>query len=284
MTTYPQLLIALQSDHPTFPALEYGEPLARLLHTPVRLLCVRQRGSRGVLEERAQQAASRLTENGIPVEVSWVEGGMVAAVLRDMQTHPDSMLVISDVYRPVWRRWVRFGRFRRLQAALTAPILRVRDTRWPLGNILVCSGGLPYTIPVERLAIGLARRAGAALTFLHVVEPVTLDYPLAKEIHSHWEHLLQTDTPQAHHLKNALEAAEQAGVPARVVVRHGLVLHEILSEIRTGGYDLVGMGSTYSSHSLSSLFRPDVTALISAEVDCPLLTQRGRLEEDALAG
>lgn len=284
MNTFPDLLIALQSDHPTFPALEYGESLARLLRTPMRLLCVRQRGSRGVLEERAQQSASRLAEEGIFVEIAWVEGGMVPAVLRDMQTHPNSMLVISDVYRPIWRRWVRFGRFRRLQASLTAPILRVRDTCWPLRNILVCSGGLPYTIPVERLAISLAQVAGAALTFLHVVEPVTLDYPLAKEIHSHWENLLQTDTPQARHLKSAQEAAEQAGVPARVIVRHGLILHEILSEIRTGGYDLVGMGSTYSSHSLSSLFRPDVTALVSAEVDCPLLTQRGGLEEDNPAG
>jgi len=61
-------------------------------------------------------------------------------------------------------------------------------------------------------------------------------------------------------------------------VRHGLILHEILDEIRHGGYDLVGMGSMYSSTSLSRLFRPDVTALVSAEVDCPLLTQRGPAE------
>lgn len=278
MKDLPPLLIALQSDHPSFPALEYGENLAKLLHTPVRLLCVRQRDSSDLLEEQAQRSALALKEMDVAVEIRWAEGDLVNAVLREMNGMPEAMLVISDKYRPTWRRWVRFGRFRRLQASLSSPILRVRDACWPLQNIIVCSGGLPYTIPVERLATRLAKAAGARLTFLHVVEPVMLDYPLAKEVHSHWEHLLQTDTPQARHLKQALDYAEQIGVEARVVVRHGLILHEILDEIRSGGYDLVGMGSTYSSTSLSRLFRPDVTALVSAAVDCPLLTQRGSAE------
>jgi len=278
MKNLPPLLIALQSDHPSFPALEYGENLAKLLRTPVRLLCVRQRGSSSLLEEQAQRSALALKEVDVAVEIRWAEGDLVKAVLREMNQMPEAMLVISDKYRPIWRRWVRFGRFRRLQASLSSPILRVRDACWPLNNIIVCSGGLPYTKPVERLATRMAKTAGARLTFLHVVEPVMLDYPLAKEIHSHWEHLLQTDTPQARHLKQALDFAEQNGVEARVVVRHGLILHEILDEIRSGGYDLVGMGSTYSSTSLSRLFRPDVTALVSAAVDCPLLTQRGSAE------
>ncbi|MFZ6018537.1 MAG: universal stress protein [Chloroflexota bacterium] len=278
MKDLPPLLIALQSDHPSFPALEYGENLAKLLRTPVRLLCVRQRGSSSLLEEQAQRSALALKEVDVAVEIRWAEGDLVKAVLREMSQMPQAMLVISDKYRPIWRRWVRFGRFRRLQASLSSPILRVRDACWPLQNIIVCSGGLPYTIPVERLATRMAKTAGARLTFLHVVEPVMLDYPLAKEIHSHWEHLLQTDTPQARHLKQALDFAGQIGVEARVVVRHGLILHEILDEIRSGGYDLVGMGSTYSSTSLSRLFRPDVTALVSAAVDCPLLTQRGSAE------
>lgn len=278
MNELPPLLIALESNHPTFPALEYGENLARLTRSAVRLLCLRQRGSTQRLEEQVQRCAGGLKELGIGVEIVWKEGTLVDAVLGEMQAMPEAMLVISDKYRPLWRRWVRFGRFRRLQASLSSPILRVRDVCWPPQNIIVCSGGLPYTIPVERLAARLARSAAARLTFLHVVEPITLDYPLAREIHSHWEHLLQTDTPQARHLKQALDFAEQIGVEARVVVRHGLILHEILDEIRSGGYDLVGMGSTYSSTSLSRLFRPDVTALVSAAVDCPLLTQRGTAE------
>ncbi len=278
MKDLPPLLIAVQSNHPSFPALEYGENLAKLLRTPVRLLCVRQRGSSALLEEQVQRFSLGLKEMDVLVEIRWAEGDLVEAVLREIQQMPEAMLVISDKYRPVWRRWVRFGRFRRLQASLSSPILRVRDVCWPPQNIIVCSGGLPYTIPVERLATRLARAAGASLTFLHVVEPVMLDYPLAREIHSHWERLLQTDTPQARHLKQALDFAEQNDVKARVVVRHGLILHEILDEIRSGGYDLVGMGSTYSSTSLSRLFRPDVTALVSAAVNCPLLTQRGSAE------
>ena len=154
-----------------------------------------------------------------------------------------------------------------------------RNVCWPPDRILVCSGGLPYSIRVEKLAIRIAKAAGGELTILHVVEPVTLDYSLAQEVHTHWSTLLKTDTPQARHLQQVLQLAIESGVQARVLVHHGPIVEEIRKEMAANDYSLVAMGSVYSSHSLHSLYRPDVTALISASVDCPLLTARGGLTD-----
>lgn len=85
--------------------------------------------------------------------------------------------------------------------------------------------------------------------------------------------------PQSRHLQSALLAAQKANVEARVLVRHGPLIHELFDEIRTGGYDLVAVGSAYSSHTLRHLTRPDVAALVGATFDCPVLTARGKITD-----
>jgi len=106
------------------------------------------------------------------------------------------------------------------------------------------------------------------------VEPVTLEYPVANEVKTHWSHLLETDTPQARRLKEALATLEGMGVAAEVHVRHGPVVHEILREIREGGYDLVGVGSPYAAQSLRRLYRPNVAVEVAEAADRPVLIAR----------
>ncbi len=269
-----ELIIGLQSGHPGYPALEYGLNLAELLHVPARILCEQTGKQDAKLDKLLAAAQARLSGADIPFLVEWVTDHIVHAILDRSDCQPNIMAVFSDVYRPEWRRHVRFGRFRRLMAGCRSPLLRVRKVVWPLSRILLCTGGLSYTTTLESLALQFAKAAGAKLTIFHVVEPVTFEYPTAHELALHWDTLLKTDTPQARNLKRALAQAQAAGVEAEVLVRHGAVVNEIAAEINSGKYDLIAMGSAYSSHSLSKLYRPDVTALVAASTDYPVLTMR----------
>lgn len=277
MNNYPPILIALQSGQPNYPALEYGLSLAGLFRTPVTLLGVTKTGVAPRLEGRITSACEALKADGISSEVVWDQGSFERALLRCLEKRPGALTLFSDLRKPAWGRYVKVGRFRRLMAAVSSPLLRVQRPCLPPRRILVCSGGLGYTIPLEKLSIQIAAAASAQITLFHVVEPVTLEYSLAREVREHWQDLLKTDTPQARHLQSALQAAQKANVEARVLVRHGLLIHEIFDEIRTGDYDLVAVGSAYSSRTLSRLARPDVAALVAAHFDCPVLTARGQL-------
>jgi nucleotide-binding universal stress UspA family protein len=95
------------------------------------------------------------------------------------------------------------------------------------------------------------------------VEPITLEYPLAREVRNHWQNLLDTNTPQGHTLRQVLEESQPLGLPTAVKVRHGNVVPEILEEIREGNYDLICMGSAYSAYSLRHLYLPNVTAEVA---------------------
>jgi len=124
----------------------------------------------------------------------------------------------------------------------------------------------------------VARASNAALTFLHVVPPIDLDYPPAKEVHDNWQHLSDTDTLTGRMLRQALNVVQSAGVSAEIKVRHGRVVSEILEEIRSGDYDLVCMGSSYSAHGLRHLYLPNITAEVAEVANYPVLTARYRME------
>ncbi len=279
MSTPPQLLIALQSGEPAYPALEYGISLAGLFRSPVTLLGVSKTGTAPRLEALIASARQQLEAEDIDVQIVQSTGSFEKALLGCLEDRPAALSLFSDLHRPVWGRFVRVGRFRRLMEVVPSPMMRIQTPCLPPRSILVCSGGLAYSIPLERLSIQVAAAASARITFFHVVEPVTLEYPLAREVRDHWGELLKTDTPQSRHLQRALQEAQAANVEARVLVRHGPLIHELFAEIREGGYDLVAVGSTYSSHSLRHLTRPNVAVLVAASFDCPVLTARGRLSD-----
>jgi len=59
-----------------------------------------------------------------------------------------------------------------------------------------------------------------------------------------------------------------------VKIRNGMVTEEILAEVREGGYDLLCMGSPFSSNALRQLYTPNVTAEIAETDLAPVLTAR----------
>jgi nucleotide-binding universal stress UspA family protein len=59
-----------------------------------------------------------------------------------------------------------------------------------------------------------------------------------------------------------------------VKARQGNVVEEILAEVKEGNYDLLCMGSMYSSNALRQLYAPNVTAEIADGAPCPVLTAR----------
>jgi nucleotide-binding universal stress UspA family protein len=106
------------------------------------------------------------------------------------------------------------------------------------------------------------------------VERINLDYPVSEEIHSHWERILETDTPQAQNLNRAIAELHRAGLEVNFKVRHGDPVGEIQAEIRDGDYDLVAMGSSYSGQSLRRMYLPSVTAEVAESMQRPVLTVR----------
>jgi nucleotide-binding universal stress UspA family protein len=157
---------------------------------------------------------------------------------------------------------------------IQGPMLYVPNVRLPLRHVLISSGGLGYEVDAENLAMQMATLSRAEVTILHVIPPTDLDYPTTRNVREHVTDLEDTDTVLGRSLRKGLDIAKTAGLNAKLTTRQGHIIEEILAEVRRGNYDLVCMGSRYSTHALRQLYTPNVTAEVAEVVNCPVLTVR----------
>jgi nucleotide-binding universal stress UspA family protein len=157
---------------------------------------------------------------------------------------------------------------------VNAPILYVPQVKLPVRRLLVCLGGLGYEVTAETLAMRVAAMTRAEVTLLTVIPPVDLDYPEARAVRENWNRLAETDTLAGRSLRQGLEIARVAGLQATVKGRNGNVVEEIMAEVEEGNYDMLCMGSPYSSNALRQLYTPNVTAEIAETDMVPVLTAR----------
>jgi nucleotide-binding universal stress UspA family protein len=161
--------------------------------------------------------------------------------------------------------------------SIANPILYVPEVRLPLKKILICVGGLGYEVSAENLGLQIALQSHAAVTLLHIVPRVDLDYPTARLANEHWRDLINTDTVLGRNLRKAVETVEAAGLTTNVEVRQGNVVEEIESVLKAGAYDLLCMGSPFSGNALRQLYAPNVTAEIAEAARCAVLTARHKI-------
>lgn len=269
-----RLVVVSNGSPETRPSLTYGAWLADQLKLPVRLLGLKEN------EDHKHPVATLMDEtrvdmeaNGIQVNVD-LQAGPVESLLQNAMQQSGDLFILGPMGRPLIYQFLTGNPFRLFMEKLTVPVLYVPTACLPIKRILVCMGGLEYGMAVFHTTLELAIPTQASLSFLHVVEPVTMDYPLAHQVESHWQDLMQTDTPQGRNLKRVVEEARENGLNAEVKLRHGAIAPEILHEVKTGGYDLVCMGSIYSARSLRHITLPNITAEIAEAGLCPILSVR----------
>ncbi len=278
-----KILIASNGFEGTWPSVEYGTWLAATLHAGVTLLGVtedtgvKQLDGRQPLEQFFARAEEIFKTQHVSHGIE-VRSGDAELVIPQKTREAAYITVLGPLGRPRLRRWLMGRSIRHLMAEISGTLIYVPQLRIPLKKLLICIGGLGYEMTAEHFAMRLAAACRAEITLLHVVPRVDLDYPTARIERREWQHLTETNTPVGRSLRKALEIAQASSLTARVVGRQGDVVEEILSEVKEGDYDLLCMGSPYSTHALRQYYAANVTADIAQSVHCPVVTARYRKE------
>jgi len=274
-----KLLITTNGFKGTWFAIEYGAWLAEVMQMQVILLGVNEVLNPAAiddhhpLEDIFERAVSLFQEKGLSYSLD-VRNGEVERVIPEKANSGSYITVASPFGRTQIRRLITGRSIHRLLERIQGPILYVPEIRLPLKKILISAGGLGYEAAAENLALQVASANQADVTILHVIPPTDLDYPTTRGLRGHTKDLAQTNTLPGRSLRHALELAQEAGLNARAVARQGIVVEEILNELREGRYDMVCMGSSFSASTLRQYYAPNVTAEVAVSAHCPVLTAR----------
>jgi nucleotide-binding universal stress UspA family protein len=271
-----ELLLCDDGTPASDPALTFGEMLVRLLRADATVLEVYQ-GTASTTESapRVVGLCERLSSDGLRCQIIRQVGIPRHVVLEQASQKVYSLVVIGLLERgSLLRRWLRGPSTRRILQSLEPPLLVVPADRQELHRILFCSGELWYPAEIVRIVSEIARAARAEVTLLHVVPQSSQTYPMGHYVEEIWGAILQSDAPQAKHLNDSLAALRESGIEARINLRHGGVPDQIKAEIQEGEYDLIALGSTYTSQSLYRLFTRSITDYIVEHAQRPVLVVR----------
>ncbi len=281
MSAIKRRLIICTNGTPTgLGAVSYGIGLAGRLQLSVSLLGIIEKPDRATAVNAAlDEARASLDQAGIPYRVQKEEGPACEVIVRHVRAGQD-LIILGPLGRPGWKHWLRGHTARRLLPMVSAPLLYVPQAHPRLERILLCTGALSLACSAENWALALARQTQAALTILHVAESVYYHYPTAETMRTHWQNLLQTDIPQARHLRELYARAQAQGLQVTLQVRQGTVIQTILREARQG-FDLLVMGTRHSATSLRVQYQPDVTADVMEALNIPTLAVQAGQEPEA---
>lgn len=279
-----ELLIATNGYKGTWPAIEYGTWMGRTLNLRINLLGVNEKlnpaqiDDHHPLEDVFSRAVGLFEQNGLEYRLE-VENGDAEEIIPQKARQGDFITMTGPLGRPQFRRWLTGRSIHHLMEHIDGPILYAPESRLPLRKALICVGGLGYEVTAENLAMRLSALTHAHITLLHVIPPMDLDYPTAREVIKSAEHLIDSETPIGRALRKGVEMAHTYGQETEIKVRKGNIVEELLTEIKSGEYDLVCMGSPYSTNALRQMYAPNVAAEVADVIHGPLLIARHKRED-----
>ena len=274
-----ELLIATNGFKGTWFAIEYGAWLAEVMKLNITLLGVNEVPSPAAIDDQHplehifERAVGLFQDKGLPYTLE-IRNGESERVIPEKANSGTYITVVSPLGRTRIKRLLIGRSIRPLMERIQGPLLYVPEIRLPLKKILISAGGLGYEAAAENLALQVASANQADVTILHVVPPTEPDYSATRGLRGHTKDVARSDTLPGRSLRHALELAQQAGLNARAIARQGIVVEEILTELKEGRYDMVCMGSSYSASTLRQYYAPHVTAEVAEAAHCPVLTAR----------
>lgn len=278
-----QILICADETPIGEKALHYGVALATAARSEAVLLGIPTHSAAEpdmrTLLGRAQEMLDWRAEEHVRF------GKPAHVILAEAEAGAYDLIVMGSRGRRGWQRLAFGSVAARLARYSPIPVLIVKGERLTIRTVLACTSGDVRGERVARWGGQLARWFNATSTILHVMSqmPIAPDAKL-DELEGTAEDAIAQHTREGKHLQRELDLMRAHGTAAHMEpkIRHGLVLDEIVAEVKEGDYDLLVIGGHQTpdfggnrSH-LRDYLLEDVADQIIMAVDRPVLVVKGK--------
>lgn len=271
-----KILLCTDGSAWTNRALGMGIQIASATASQVDVLAVAHHDEQ--LEEVGQVAETAIAElkaQNVPVVVQRCVGRMDDEAIRQAYAAPYDLVVIGSRGRRGIRRLL-FGSMaahvvEHVVEHTPTSVLVVKGRRRKMNRFLVCTAAGPASERTVRFSGRLARAVDASVTLIHVMSQVSLSggAPL-DDLEAAADELIERRTREGLHLNKMVDLLVAEGTKARAVVRHGLVVDEIVAEVGEGQFGLLVVGA-HTTPGVKRSFVGDLAEQTLLAVDIPVL-------------
>jgi len=256
-------------------ALEIGGQIALQTASFVDVLAVARDAERlAKVIETITPLLDDFEAQGISTTLHRRTGGLADQVIEQAHAAPYDLVVIgSRGRRGIKRLFLGSVAVHVMEHAPTS-VLVVKGRQRGLNRFLVCSAAGPTSQQAVRFTGRLAQALEASVTLVHVMSQIALtDQAILADLEAPADDLIDRGSREGVHLHEMIDLLAAEGIKARAVVRHGLVLDELIAEAREGQFDLLAIGA-HITPGISSLLVGDLSQEILLAVDRPVLIVR----------
>lgn len=281
-TTHP-LHILLCTD--ASPACEAAAGLLRLFCFPpgshCTLLGLGQTGKATSMLFSEFDRIAAILEGEFEIHKEVLEGKPFEAIDRYVQVKHFDLIALGDPpglhSRPFQPGFLHTHQLaERLASSRVKPLLLARGRKPLLNNILFCSSGEEPARHTLESGARLLMHSGARVNVLHVMSQLSFETSrYSEDLYYNAESAIQSGSREGLHLTKALEILSQAGMkgPATPRLRHGLVVDEVMAEVKEAHIDLLVIGSHRQpgQNRLLNLLLEDVAHDLVSGAPCSVL-------------
>lgn len=260
-------------------ALDLGKQIALATESVVDILAIAEHASQmKEVHQRAETVAEELQESDTPVTVRQRPGRIVEEMIDQAHVTIYDLIVLGGRSRRGIKWLLADSQACEILGHVTTSILVVKGRRRErIRDILICSSAGPSSEDTVRFAARLAHALDASVTLLHVMSQVALEVGArAADLEEKADGLMESEAREGVHLDDMLEILREEGVEAEALVRHGLIVEEIIAEARSGRFDMLVIGA-HTTPGIGDLLSSDLSERIMLSADRPILiVQRGQ--------
>jgi nucleotide-binding universal stress UspA family protein len=228
----------------------------------------------GAAVQEAQTLGKKELRTVIAVQSS---GDLLELASQRVADVPTCLVVAGSRREPVGARIQITPRVWTLIKSLQPPVLVASEEHPSPLRWLFCTGGAAHIEDGAQFAAGLAKGLGATVTVFHVSPMVPGIFgDRLEEEEENAEQFLRSNSRIAKGVQRHVDVFRKAGVPTKVRVRTGEVVDGVLEEMRSGGHDLVVVGSSPQHGPIRTYLMGDVTRDIVTLSSRPFLVLRSR--------
>lgn len=175
-------------------------------------------------------------------------------------------------------------RFRAVTVAESVPCSAIvfKGKSKPIRRILLCDSGAGRSSLLNRFTADIAHilPGDEEVTVLHVMSQISAGPGiLGKDLRATTDELIQEHSLEGRIVESDMQALEEQGVQSTPMVRHGLVVDEILAEAREGDYDLVIVGA-HAYQSPHSFLLENIAKQVLRKINKPVMVVRSRVDSE----
>lgn len=229
-----------------------------------------------------QALAGKLSADGVAASVRVRRGHAAEEILAEAEETYYDIVIVGARGRRGLTRFRLGSTASRLAEHLPTSLLACRGAGEPTSKVLICTSGEEPALETVRTAGEIAASAGADVLLLHVMSQVALSWESpADDLADTAETAITRGTPEGLHLRRGLEILREVGVVTQAVprLRHGLVVDEVLDEVRESGTQLLAIGAHRVPETRRSIapFLDDVAGQLLANAPCSVLIVRHKV-------